>query len=223
MTTAIQETKVRALRDSFDYGPMPYGKNSGVPTVSVKLSSSESNTQRAGSIEGLFDNYNWKSKVSSGFARMRIHGNDPLSEEHERAISALNELISPTFLDVEIQSRFLDKEPTRHIKTIADSFSLFVPLDKSYDEDVFQWFSEQANSYGNVQFLFKIDGPTDRKRIKNISHEYNIYDSDIWLYPKGVKPDTVSDRMDDAVKMAKTNTWNVSPRMDILQEYDAED
>lgn len=213
-------TEIRIIRNSMEYGPMPYGAKAGIPTVRVTLSSSDSNVERVGSIENLFNNYNWKQKLRSGFSRFRVGGHEPLSDMHREGIEVLSDLVGARFLDIELDGGdAISHTPSRTIQNTVDSFSLIVPIDRSYDDDAFNFFAERSKNFGDVDFIFKVGKYGDIDTIESVSYDHNIYDSDIYLYPKGRKVSTVSDNLEKCVKGAKKNQWNVSPRMDIIQNH----
>lgn len=219
-----RNTELRVPRDRMNYGIKGYGIHSGTPTVSLQLSSDETNAQKISTFDSLFGNYNWKQKLQSGFARLRLHGTDPLNDElHLEGLSSLYSVIDPRFVDIEIGPSYIDKEPSRTVQNMTDLYSLFVPLDRDFDDDVFEYFVDQSRKFGNVEFVFEVDSETDKKYINGISRDYKIYDSDIYLRPKGRKVHTVRDNYETCVKMAKSHTWNVSPRMDVVEEYQREE
>lgn len=220
---APRNSEIRILEDGIGFSPSNYGKKTGIPTVRVELSKSDKRKKEVGGLEGRFDSYGWKDKLRSGFARMRIAGSDPLYEDNRRGLENLIDLVSPRFVDLEIGPTNIDKKPPRNIQNIVDTYIVFVPLDADYDDDVFEFFTERSKNYGDVEFIFKIGKYNDDERVRSIAREYNIYDSDIWLYPRGSKPETVSDNLDICNKFAKTNTWNVSPRQDILEDMEFND
>lgn len=198
--------------------------HTGTPSVSLKLSSADSNKREISAFDSLFANYGWKSKLQSGYARLRFHGTEPLNEElHLEGLSSLYSVMDPRFVDFKISKDHLDVKPARTIQNMTDLFSVFVPMDRDFDEDVFQWYVDQSQKFGNVEFIFEVEKSNDKKYINGISRDYKIYDSDIYLRPKGRKVHTVADNYETCVNMAKTYTWNVSPRMDVLEGYEPDD
>lgn len=221
----LSNTKIRLIQKSLDYAPLAYGEMAGQPSVQLKLSSSETNAMEVSSVDGLMERYGWRKKVRSGFARLRFFGSEPLSDVHLESLEAFDSIVDPRFIDMEVSATDVSQVPSRTVQNAVDSFSLFVPKDRSYDEDAFEFFADRSSSFGDVEFIFKVESSSDEDVIRDISREYKIYDSDIWLYPKGRKPKTVADRYNICEKIAKRNTWNVSPRLDIFSSYepDADD
>lgn len=220
--TVNNKKEIRVVDSGFDYRPYPYGEYAGQPTVSMKLSSSDNNKTRIGTIDGKFDGWGWNRKINSGFARFRIHGTDPLSDIHIEGIDTLDNIIGPRFVDFELNKQSINQIPSRTVKRIADHFTLFVPLDESFDEEAFEWFVDRSRSYGDVEFIFKVGDYEDDKAVNRISREYKIYDSDIWLLPQGEKLNTAKDSYDKCVNWAKRNSWNVSPRFDLWEQFEVD-
>lgn len=219
----LRNTELQVISGSMEYGPMPYGSRAGEPTVRIDLSSSENNAVKVGEIEGRMDGWGWKDKLRSGFARLRIGGHDPLSDDQIEPLYNLVELLSPRFVDVEVDSDYINSKPPRVMQNFADSFCVFVPMDKEFDDDAFQYFAERSSNYGDTSFVFNVRSYNDDDKIEDISNEYKIYDSDIWLYPTGRSVNGISDSMDKCVKISKGNMWNVSPRMDFMIDYEEDD
>lgn len=205
------------------YGPMSYGSRAGEPVVDLPLSKDDDNAVKVQSLERMFDGWGWKRKLSSGFARLRFSGNDVLGGYHDEGMEHFSRLLSVRFVDVEVGKDDIHSKPSRDIKNKVNRYSVFVPLDQSFDEQTFQWFSDQSQSFGNVEFLFKVKTESDEDDIYDIVREYNIYDDDVWLYPAGRKVGTTQDRMQKAVKIGKRNSWNVSPRMGIILNAETDD
>lgn len=222
MTTNNQK-EIRIIENGYEFGPYPHGEFAGQPTVSIKLSSANSNATKIGSLDRMFEGWGWKQKVESGYARLRWKGSNPLSEIHTDAIDVADNIINPTFVDFELDQQSITREPSRDVKRIADHFTLFVPTDGSYDDDAMEWFADQSRSHGNVEFLFNVGDYEDDEFVKQFSRDYKIYDSDISLYPRGRKPNTVKDSYDSCVKWAKRNSWNISPRFDVWDGFDVEE
>lgn len=211
----VSDIELRINEQAMTYGPFSYGSKAGQPTVDVVLSLNDDNAKPVTSIESQFANWDWKRKLSSGVARLRFSGNGVMSGEHDEAIGELARLLDARFVDFEVSSSELDQKPSREIQNLADSYSIFVPKDSSFDGEVLEHYSDQASSYGDIEFLFKVEKTTDEQRIYDIVDEYKIYDWDVWLYPKGRKARSVSERFDIAYDIAKRNTWQHSPRLGI--------
>jgi len=203
---------------------MAYGKYAGEPTVSVKLSSSSQNAWKVNSLESMFMSRNWKRKITSGYARLRIYGNDPFSDDHAEAVEYLIDVLNPRFVDVEVQDKFIDKKPSTYLHRKTDAYTFFIDATKSekrYNPSVLAEISNTFASSGNVQYIFKVDSASQEEFIKQFRRDYSIYDSEIWLYPKGRKAETVFKNRETIIPFAKRNRWNVSPRLDIgLDELD---
>jgi len=222
MTTNNQK-EIRIIDGGHDYQPYPHGEFAGKPTVSIKLSSSNSNGMKIGSLDGLFDRWGWKKKLQSGYARLRWWGSEPLSEIHSEGIDVADSILDPTFVDFELDQHSITHEPSRDIKRIADHFTIFVPMDGSYDDDAIEWFTELSRSHGSVEFLFNVGSRKEDEFIKEFSRDYKIYDSDIWLYPRGRIPKTVNESYGFCEKWAKKNSWNISPRFDLWEQFEPEE
>jgi hypothetical protein len=212
----VSNLKLGMNQGSTTYGPFSYGSHTGEPVVDFAVSEADQKKMKIQSIDSMLDSWNWKRKLSSGFARLQFNGQNVFKDEHAEGISELSRILDARFVDFQVERRELnDKKPPRELKNIADYYRVFVPKDHDFDEDVFEFFVEQSNRYGNVDFVFKVDNYDDDEYVSQISRSYNIYDSHIWLYPKGWKLKTVSERMEHAIDMSKGNTWNLSPRLDI--------
>jgi len=219
-------TEIKFIRGKSGYGPMPYGKYAGQPTVSLKLSSSSQNSMKVNSLENIWVSRNWKRKISSGYARLRLFGNDPFSEEHKESIEFLIDKMDPRFLDIEVQDKFINKEPSRFTQRRTDTYTFLIDMTKDeirYDFETLDYISENIANDGNAQYLFKVDSVMCEDPIKNFRREYNIYDSDIWLFPKGRKRRTMEETLPNIINVAKRNRWNVSPRMDLMTDTDEEE
>lgn len=219
--------EVNYIKSGTNYGPMPYGQFAGQPTVSLKLSSSDQNSIKVNSLENIFRSRNWKRKLNSGYARLRIYGSDPFSEENAEALDYLFDLLDPRFIDFEIEDKYIDKEPLRIIKQRIDTFSFFFDMTKDevrYDPDVLaDLIDGTRSSAANVQFICKVDSASQENGIRNFRNNYQVYDSDFWMYPKGTKPESVYESREKVVNFAKRNKWNVSPRMDVEFDNGTED
>lgn len=212
----ITDVTLGMNQGSVNYGPFAYGSHAGTPVVDFAVSASENNQMKVRSIDSLFARYNWKRKLSSGFARLQFNGENVFDEQHSEGIAEFSRLLNARFIDFEVKRNELNTDVPREIKKVADYYRVFVPDDYDFDEYVMDSFSDQSSSFGNAEFLFKVDSATDEKYVKDIVNEYGIYDSDVWLYPKGWKAETVSERMSDVKKIAKRNSWNISPRIGIM-------
>jgi hypothetical protein len=216
-----RDTEIKVIRDQTSYEPMGHGKFSGQPTVSVKLSSAESNSIKVVSLESLFQRYGWKRKLRSGDARLRIYGDNPFSEEHSEALDFLFDLLNPRFIDFEVKDIHIQEEPIRSIRRRADTFSFVFDVtkeDERFDPEVMKNLSDFCNSHGNAQYIFKSDSVSQEDDIKEFKRKYGVYDWDVWLYPKGEKQSTVSESRESIETVAKRNTWCLSPRMDIISD-----
>lgn len=218
----ITDVTLGMNQQSTSFGPFAYGSHAGTPVVDFSVSKNENNQMEVRSIDSLFTSYNWKRKLSSGFARLQFNGENVFDEQHAEGISELSRIINARFIDFEVKKGELETMPPREIKNIADYYRVFVPQDYEFDEDVMKYFAEQANSFGGAEFIFKVGGSNDDQYVKQIVNEYKLYDSDVWLFPKGWKAETVSDRFNYTKKFAKSNAWNVSPRLGILAEAQEE-
>lgn len=216
-------TEIKFIRGKSGYNPMSYGQFSGQPTVSLKLSSSETNSMKVNSLENLWLSRNWKRKISSGYARLRIFGNDPFSDEHKDSIEFLIDKMDPRFLDMEIRDKYIDKEPSRYIQRKTDTYTFFIDITKDetlYNPETMDYLSNNVANGGNAQYIFKVDSITCEDPIKKFRREYGLYDSEIWLYPKGRKRQTMEENLESIKTVAKRNKWNVSPRMDVMVKKD---
>ena len=219
-----RNTEIKFIQSGTGYNPMSYGKYAGQPTVSVKLSSSSQNSWKVNSLESMFINNNWKQKITSGYARLRIYGNEPFSEEHQESIEYLIDVLKPRFLDMEVKDTFIDEEPSTYIHRKTDTYTFFIDATKSetrYDPSVLKEISDKYAKTGNVQYVFKVDSAAQEDKIRRFRKDYTVYDSEIWLYPKGRKAESVFESREAITPFAKRNKWNVSPRLDIgLDELD---
>lgn len=215
-------TEIKFIRSSTNYHPMHDGMHCGMPTVSIKLSSSDSNSMKVNSMKKLFDKYKWSQKINSGFARLRIYGNDPFSDEHLNSLDFAFDVLDPRFVDFHVKEKYLDKMPSRILQNKADTYTLEFNVDGPMDlhSDVIHSLSKQGKKQGNVQYFMNLSSDKYEQDIRNFQNDYRIYDSDIWLIPKGRKIDSVSESYDKIVQMAKRNSWNLSPRMDIIADYE---
>lgn len=217
-------TEIKFIQDSTSYGPMPHGQFAGEPTVSIKLSSSESNAMKVNSLENIFISRNWKQKLTSGYARLRIYGDSPFHERHEEALEYLFDVLDPRFVDVELEDRYIDQEPSTYIKRKIDTYTFVIDVTRdspAYDVNTLSQISRNYASDGNAQYLFKTDSVTCEDEVRQFAEDYRLYDSEVWLYPKGRKASTMQESIDSIRPVAKRHAWNVSPRLDV--EADTED
>jgi len=221
---SIKEVSLGINEQSTTYGPIAYGSQAGTPCVELVVSSSDERQKPVQSIESRFDNWSWKRKMRTGFARLRFSGRGVVNGEFDGGISDLCRLLDAALVDFEIKPTDIESRPSRTIQNLAANYSVFVPRDNDFDENALQFFADQSQKHGNVDFLFKTEKTTDEEWVKDIVDEYRIYDSDVWLYPKGTIRRTVAERQEFAIDIAKRNTWNVSPRLDItgIQSEDDE-
>jgi hypothetical protein len=204
---------------------MRYGPYAGKPVVMLKLSKADSNSIDVTSLEKQYESYGWKSKLNSGFARLYVYGHDPFAEEHREALEFLFDVINPRFVDFEIDEQYADKIPPRNIKNKLDTitFRIDASKDGEYNTETIDEFASNAVSYGDLSFLFEADSISHEQDIIDFSYEYPVYDSDIWVYPKGRKMKTTTDNFELVESICKRNTWNVSPRTDLLSEFETEE
>jgi len=218
--------EIQHMRNQMEYHPMRCGERAGEPTVSIKLSSSESNSLKVNSLESQFERYNWKRKLNSGFARLRIHGDNPFADYHMEALDYLFEVIDPRFIDIEIEAKELEQEPPRIIDRRADTITVvFRENDDKLvaNAEALEQLTDRGRKYGDSQYIFKASSSVIEDDIKQFSRNYKVYDSDIWVYPKGRKVYTTAENYEALTSIVKRNTWNLSPRMDLLSEYEEED
>lgn len=219
-------TEIRRINQGSGYETMQYGPYAGTPTVLLKLSKSDSNSIKVNSLEKQFQTYGWKSKLKSGFARLHVYGHDPFAEEHEEALNYLIDVVDPRFVDFEIEEQYADKLPSRNIKNKLDTITFMMDLSsdkKNFDPETMEEFCSNPISYGELQYMFKADSTPHEKEIANFSRNYSVYDSDIWVYPKGRKLETTCENISMMENICKRNTWNLSPRMDLLHDYEPEE
>jgi len=217
---SLSNQKIRYLDDKVKYCSYPYGRYAGKPTVQVALSKSDANEHELRELDQVMGRYGWKSKVKSGFSRMRIKGSRPLDDLHIESLSAVNDMFDPRFLDIELSGKDINTEPSRIVDTFTDFYSLVIdPKNPKYDEDALEYYSEKSRKYDGCEFIFKVRSFTDEDRINRISRQNKIYDSDIWLLPVGRKMESVAENTDKCIQLAKRNTWNVSPKHNIVQQY----
>lgn len=203
------------------YGPFSYGTFAGEPVVDFTVSKQESEQLPVQSIESILDGWGWKRKLDNGFCRLQYNGHNVFDDYHREGIEGLTQLLDPRFVDFEVSKRELkDKKPPRGIQNIADYYRVFVPSEFDFDRDVMEFFGNQSQSHGNVDFVFKIDNEYDEEYVKEIVREYGIYDSDVWLYPRGTQLRTTLDAIDAAYTLAKRNTWNFSPRIELMMNVE---
>jgi hypothetical protein len=199
------------------YGPFSYGSHAGEPVVDFSVSESKQRQMGLRSIDNIFQNNNWKRKIDSGFARLQYNGKDVFNEEQTHEIAEMSRILNARFVDFELSKNELQhREVPREIRNIADYYRIFVPENYEFNEELLQNFAEESNGFGNVEFLFKVESESDEKYVNDVVREYSMYDSDVWLFPKGRKAKTVSERMQVAEQIASRKTWNLSPRLGIL-------
>lgn len=218
--------EIRRMRNDIEYHPMRYGERAGEPTVSLKLSSSESNSIKVNSLENRFETYNWKRKLNSGFARLRIHGDNPFADYHLEPLNYLFDILDPRFIDVEIKATELDQEPPRIIDQRADTIT--VVFNENDDElvsnpDALEKLTDRGRKCGDSQYIFKASSSVIEDDIKQFTRDYKVYDSDVWVYPKGRKIHTTADNYESLTSIVKRNTWNLSPRMDLLSDFEEDE
>lgn len=219
-------TEIRRINQASGYQTMQYGPHAGTPTVLLKLSKSDSNAIEVNSLEKQYQSYGWKSKLNSGFARLYVYGHDPFAEEHRQALEYLIDVIDPRFVDFEIDEKYADKIPSRNIKNKLDTITFTMNLSNGgtdFDPEVMEEFTSNPVSYGELNYMFKADSVSHESTIANFSRNYSVYDSDIWVYPRGRKLDTTSENIEKIENICKRNTWNRSPRMDLLTEYEGKE
>lgn len=212
----VSDLQLGMNQGTTNYGPFSYGSHAGEPVVDFSVSQSDQNKMPIQSIDSIFENNNWKRHLSSGFARLQYNGKNVFDEKQTHEISELSRILDARFVDFELGENELQQMPPRDIKNTADYYRIFVPDDYNFDEEVFQRHVDNANRHGNVDFLFKVSSDYHEKYVKEVSREFGIYDSHIWLFPKGRKAKTVSERLEKITKIAERNTWNVSPRLGIM-------
>lgn len=213
--------EIQRIKNKTSYGPMPYGQFCGEPTVSVKLSSSENNAIKVQSLYNVFTSRNWKQKLDSGYARLRIYGDNPFHERHEEALEYLFDVLDPRFIDVELKDTYINQEPSTYIKRRIDTYTFIIDATRdepAYDINTLVNITQNHASQGNAQYIFKADSVTCEDFVRNFSQDYKLFDSDIWLYPKGRKASTMQDSLESIASVAKRNSWNVSPRFNFETE-----
>lgn len=178
---------------------------------------------KVNSLENIFEARNWASKLNSGYARLRIFGDSPFHERHEDALEYLFDILDPRFIDIELDDKDIDQEPSTFIKRKIDTYTFVIDTTRdspAYDIDTLAKLSKNNASQGNAQYIFKADSVTCEDYIQNFCRDYNLYDSDVWLYPKGRKASTVNESLEAIESVAKRNTWNVSPRIGVEVDND---
>lgn len=218
-------TEIRRINRASGYETMRYGPHAGKPVVMLKLSKADSNAIEVTSLEKQYDSYGWKSKLNSGFARLYVYGHDPFGEEHREALEFMFDVINPRFVDFEIDEQYADKIPPRNIKNKLDTITFRIDASKGgeYDTETIDEFASNSVSYGDLNFMFESDSSSDEQDIIDFSYEYPVYDSDIWVYPKGRKMKTTTGNFELVENICKRNTWNVSPRADLLNGFEPEE
>lgn len=218
-------TEIKRIKSKTSYGPMPYGQFAGQPTVSIKLSSSDSNGIKVQSLQNVFNSRKWEQKITSGYARLRIYGDNPFHERHRESLEYLFDVFDPRFIDVELEDKYINEEPSTYIKRKIDTYTFVIDATRDeprYDIDTLNKISNDYASSGNAQYIFKADTVMCEDYIRKFTRDYKVYDSEVWLYPKGRKASTVYENREPVETVAKRNTWNVSPRMGVeLDEQDS--
>ena len=217
----LSDTEIQWIRQSTDYEPMPYGEYAGIPTVSLKLSGSESNSDQVTSVQSMFDRYQWSQKLRSGQARLRIYGDRPLSEYHNDSIVYLVDQLNPLYFDIEVEAEDISSSPSEELYALADTFTLTFDFDKDedYDEDILSELSEHIRTVGDGQFVIKSSKTSVEPEIKEFQNEYKIPDSKVWVYPKGRKMKTFADTYQKMLPFCKRNGWGLSPRLNLINKY----
>lgn len=220
MTTTSNKI-IKADQSRMDYRCRDVGSEQGTPTVFVKLSSSDNFDSKISSVVPILEQYGWKEKLESGFARLMIEGTEPVDDMHREGIEGLLDAVSVRFADVRVSD--LQSVPGRVLQNAVDSYVVHVPKDFDFDRDVMEWYADQSRKFGNVDFVFDMKGKQDESYISEIEYEYKIYDSDIYVRPVGRKFNTVGKRFGYCEKACKSNTWNLVPRNDLLRNYEPEE
>jgi hypothetical protein len=208
--------------EDFNYTICPYGRYAGEPTVEIVTSKDESNRKTVRSLDRQFNRYNWGGKLRSGFARMRIRGEDPLHPTYWDFMEDFSTVADPRFVDLEVEGSDITGDILRTTRSLVDSYTFIISEDKNYNDPTLDEFAENARKSGDSEFVFKVKSWTDEDWISEVTRLYSIYDSDVWLMPVGDDVDTVAENIEKCVTMAKSNTWNVSPRFDVMLEHDSE-
>lgn len=175
------------------------------------------------SLENIFISRNWKQKLTSGYARLRIFGDNPFHERHEESLEYLFDVLDPRFIDVELEDRFINEEPSTYIKRMIDTYTFFIDATReepAYDINTLTKISKDYASDGNAQYIFKADSVMCEDYIQQFCNDYRLYDSEVWLFPKGRKASTMNESLDSIESVAKRNTWNVSPRIGVKTDND---
>lgn len=204
-----------------EYAPMPFGKRSGQPTVNMQFHNDDETAKTLSHVEDRLIQYKWLPKLRSGFARLRIFGDNPFHERHRDGLEAMDQIISPRFVDFEVHADEVERPP-RAIHRMADSYIVFVDVD-DYNEEAMEYFSEQSSNYGNVQFIFEASTTSADGAIGRIVDGYNIYDSDVWVYPEGDSPEEIAESWSKVMRPTKRNQWNLCNRGRDLVEMINED
>lgn len=220
------DTEIRYIAGQTNYGPMDYGKYAGEPVVNLKLSSSKQNGIKVTSLRDMFDNNGWLRKLQRGNARLNIYGDDPSANRHAEPIDYLNDVFDPEFLDLQLDGEEVSSVPSGFFGNKINTVSLVFDLasgEPDYDEQIVEQIIDLATNKADFQVIFKVDSVGCESYVQDFAREYNIYDSDIWLFPKGRKVSTTADSLRKAQTVAKRNTWNVSPRVDLLKDFEPDD
>lgn len=201
----------------------PYGPIGGEPAVEIKLSESDDNVWSIGRTKKQFDGWNWTPRLKSGRVWLHFKGTNPLSEEHVEMIDNLTTAINPSKVSVEVNGRELPYGPPEELDDVVDSYTILIDPSNDLDSDSLQSFSDRNRKKRDTTFLFKTQVHSDEDKILPITENYTIYDDDVMLFPKGRKVETVSDSMKKCYTIGKRNMWKVSPRLDVIGEYEEDD
>jgi len=212
---------IKVNQSRMDYRCRSFGSYEGEPTVSMNLSKSDDFDTKVGSLLSVMDNYGWVNDLESGNARLFVHGTQPFHEMHEEGLSGLENSLNARFFDFGVTD--LQTEPPRRIKRLADHFVVFVPRNFDFDRDVMESFAEQSRKFGDVDFVFDLKKVTDDEYVNEISKEYKLYNSDIYIRPTGRKLHTTADRASFCEKMCKKNGWTMNGRIDLLTDYEEDE
>ncbi len=217
----VKDLKIGVNHDKSARRPISYGSLAGLPSVGIRLSISENKKTEVPNFQRKMENWNWTKGLSSGFSRLRF-SNNPFHEDNAESISELSRLLNARFVDVILSENEITEKPPRNLDRAVDFYSIFVPLDEDFDEEVFEYFVRKSRDYGDCEFIFKVKSNYDEQNIRKFSTDWGIYDSDIWLYPNSRKITTLPEKMRICNRIAMRNSWNVSPRMDLVSEADEE-
>ena len=216
----VENTQLGLSKASTTYGPFGYGSHAGEPVVEIFVSENDDKKMSVRGVDSMVSGYGWKRKLESGLARLQYSAENILSDEHEEGVVELSRILGARFVDFEIGEKELNSRiPPRDIQNVSDYYRVFVPRGWDFDRDILEFYS---NTTGSSDFIFKVDSYNDDEYIKEVSRDFGIRDYDVWLYPKGRKVKTVSGRMEMCQNLAKSNSWNVSPRLGVTLNYEEE-